>query len=115
VLIECAGDPPVVVEGIDMLRQGGTFVEVGHFVDAGDIQLNPHRHLCAKSIRLLGQVNLAYTGIIPSVKLMQENQGKYDFNKIVTHRFPLSRALDGLHQFMKPDSMKVVISPDSPA
>jgi threonine dehydrogenase-like Zn-dependent dehydrogenase len=60
-------------------------------------------------------VNLAYTGIIPSVKLMQENQGKYDFNKIVTHRFPLSRALDGLHQFMKPDSMKVVISPDSPA
>ena len=65
----------------------------GTFVDAGDIQLNPHRHLCAKSIRLFGQVNLAYTGIIPSVKLMQANQEKYDFNKIVTHRFPLSQGI----------------------
>ena len=114
VVVECAGEPPVVIEGIDMLRQGGTFVEVGHFVDAGDIQLNPHRHLCAKSIRLFGQVNLAYTGIIPSVKLMQANLEKYDFNKIVTHRFPLTRAFDGLCQSMKGDSMKVVISPDTP-
>jgi len=112
VVIECAGDPPVVVEGIDTLRQGGTFLEVGHFVDAGDITLNPHRHLCAKSIRLLGQVNLAYTGIMPSVKLMQENQGKYDFNKVVSHRFPLSRASDGVSCFMDPASMKVVICPE---
>jgi threonine dehydrogenase-like Zn-dependent dehydrogenase len=111
VVVECAGAPEVVIEGIEMLRQGGTFVEVGHFVDAGDVQLNPHRHLCAKSIRLIGQVNLAYTGIIPSVNLMKANQDRYNFNKIVTHKFELTKALDGLLQFMKPDSMKVVIHP----
>jgi threonine dehydrogenase-like Zn-dependent dehydrogenase len=111
VVVECAGAPEVMIEGIEMLRQGGTFVEVGHFVDAGDIQLNPHRHLCAKSIRLLGQVNLAYTGLMPSVKLMQANQDKYDFNKIVTHKYHLPDALEGLFQFRKPDSMKVVIYP----
>jgi threonine dehydrogenase-like Zn-dependent dehydrogenase len=113
VVVECAGVPEVVIEGIEMLRQGGTFVEVGHFVDAGDIQLNPHRHLCAKSIRLIGQVNLAYTGIMPSVNLMKANQDKYNFNNIVTHKFPLAKALDGLFQFMKPDSMKVVICPQT--
>ena len=65
-VVECAGVPSAVIEGIEMLRQGGTFVEEGHFVDVGTIQLNPHRHLCAKNIRLIGQMNLAYTGIIPS-------------------------------------------------
>jgi threonine dehydrogenase-like Zn-dependent dehydrogenase len=111
VVVECAGTPEVVVEGIEMLRQGGTFVEVGHFVDTGDIQLNPHRHLCAKSIRLIGQVNLAYTGMMPSVNLMKANQDKYDFNKIVTHKYHLTQALEGVLQFMSPDSMKVIIYP----
>ena len=111
VVIECAGIPVVMVEGIEMLRQGGTFVEVGHFVDTGNIQLNPHRHLCAKNIRLIGQMNLAYTGMMPSVNLLKVNQDKYDFNKIVTHKYHLTDALEGLFQFRKPDSMKVVIYP----
>jgi threonine dehydrogenase-like Zn-dependent dehydrogenase len=111
-VVECAGSPEVVVEGIEMLRQGGTFVEVGHFVDAGDIRINPHRHLCAKSIRLIGQVNLAYTGMMPSVKLMMANKDRFDFDKMVSHRFPLKDAKGGLLQFMKPESMKVVIYPE---
>jgi len=111
VVIECAGVPVVMIEAIEMLRQGGTFVEVGHFVDTGDIQLNPHRHLCAKNIRLIGQMNLAYTGMIPSVNLLMANRDKYDFDKIVTHKFHFTEALEGLFQSMKPDSMKVIIHP----
>lgn len=38
--VECAGVPSAVVEGIELLRQGGTFGEEGHFVDIGNIQLN---------------------------------------------------------------------------
>lgn len=109
VVIECAGVPVVMIEAIEMLRQGGTFVEVGHFVDTGDIQLNPHRHLCAKNIRLLGQMNLAYTGMIPSVNLLMANRAKYNFDKIVTHKFHFTESLEGLFQSMKPDSMKVII------
>jgi L-iditol 2-dehydrogenase len=111
VVVECAGVPVVMVEAIEMLRQGGTFVEVGHFVDTGDIQLNPHRHLCAKNIRLIGQMNLAYTGMMPSVNLMMANRDKYDFDKIVTHQYHFTDALEGLFQSMKPESMKVVIHP----
>jgi threonine dehydrogenase-like Zn-dependent dehydrogenase len=29
VVVECAGVPSAFLEGIEMLRQGGTFVEVG--------------------------------------------------------------------------------------
>jgi L-iditol 2-dehydrogenase len=108
-VIECTGVPATLIEGIEMLRQGGTFVEVGHFVDAGDVQINPHRHLCAKNIRLIGQMNLAYTGLMPSVKLMQANRDRFDFDGIVTHRYHFTQALDGLLKSMSPDCMKVVI------
>ena len=108
-VVECAGVPSTVVEGIEMLRQGGTFVEEGHFVDVGNIQLNPHRHLCAKNIRLIGQMNLAYTGITPSMNLLAANRDRYDFDRLVTHSYHFTQSLDGLLKSMSPESMKVVI------
>ena len=109
VVVECAGVPSAIVEGIEMLRQGGTFVEEGHFVDVGNIQINPHRHLCAKNIRLIGQMNLAYTGIIPSINLLVANRDRYDFDKLVTHSYHFTESLEGLLKSMSPDCMKVVI------
>jgi threonine dehydrogenase-like Zn-dependent dehydrogenase len=110
VVVECAGVPSAFLEGIEMLRPGGTFVEVGHFVDVGTVQLNPHRHICAKNIRLIGQTNLAFTGMIPSVKLLMANREKYDFTKIVTHRYDFRKAEEALRVSMGLDSMKVVIT-----
>ena len=108
VVVECAGVPSAFLEGIEMLRQGGTFVEVGHFVDVGSVELNPHRHICAKNIRLIGQTNFAFTGMIPSVKLLMTNRGKYDFTKIVTHRYDFRKAEEALQMSMGLDSMKVI-------
>jgi len=54
VVIEAAGVPLTVPEGIDYLRYGGRFCEAGHFADAGSIPINPSTHLCAKCITLVG-------------------------------------------------------------
>ena len=54
VVVECAGVPDAVREGLEMLRVGGLLVEAGNFSDMGEISINPHRHLCAKNIRMLG-------------------------------------------------------------
>jgi L-iditol 2-dehydrogenase len=108
-VIECTGVPSTLIEGMEMLRQGGTFVEVGHFVDAGEVKINPHRHLCAKNIRLIGQMNLAYTGMMPSMELMVANRDRFDFDALVTHRYHFTQSLDGLLKSMSPDCMKVVI------
>lgn len=110
VVIECAGVKEVVVEGIEMLRQGGTFVEVGHFVDVGEVSINPHRHLCAKNIRLIGQMNLSYTGMMPSIELMMANRDRFNFDKIVSHQYSFFQSEEGLLKSMQPDSMKVVIT-----
>ena len=55
-VMDCAGHPSAGPEGIEMLRDGGTYVEMGQFTDAGAIETNWHR-ICTKDIthpRLLG-------------------------------------------------------------
>src|SRR4030095_3744853 len=52
-VMDCSGHPSAGPEGIEMLRDGGTYVEMGQFTDAGSIATSWHR-ICAKDLNLLG-------------------------------------------------------------
>ena len=58
-VMDCSGHPSAGPEGIEMLRDGGTLVEMGQFTDAGAIETNWHR-ICAKDLNVLG--SWAFTG-----------------------------------------------------
>ena len=53
VVMDCSGHPSAGPEGIEFLRDGGTYVEMGQFTDAGSITTSWHR-ICAKDINILG-------------------------------------------------------------
>jgi L-iditol 2-dehydrogenase len=112
VVVTCTGLPKSLIEGIEMLRKGGTFIEVGSFVDKGEIPVNPHRHLCSKNIRLIGMTNLAYVGYLPVLRMMKAWSKYFDFNKLVTHTYGLEDAEKALLKSMEPDSMKVAVKPN---
>lgn len=52
IVFECAGVLAAINEGLGYLRRGGTFVEMGHFVDVGSLTLNPNQELMRKNLRL---------------------------------------------------------------
>jgi threonine dehydrogenase-like Zn-dependent dehydrogenase len=58
-VMDCSGHPSAGPEGIEMLRDGGAYVEMGQFTDAGKIETSWHR-ICAKDITVLG--SWAFTG-----------------------------------------------------
>ena len=58
VVIEASGNPAAVVEGLEMVRDAGRYVVVGQYTDAGDVSLNPHRHLNRRHVTLLGLLGL---------------------------------------------------------
>ena len=111
IIVECAGVPEAVPEGLEMLRKGGVYVEAGNFVDTGEVLLNPHRHLCAKNVRLIGMTNHPFTGYTPSMALMQRYASAFPFERFVTHEYPLAQAEEALLKSMEPDCMKVAIVP----
>ena len=110
-VVECIGFPEPVLEGIEMLRRGGMYLETGNFVETGTVPLSPHKHLCAKNIRLIGITNHPATGYHPSLLQMQKYGRIYPFEQLVTHRYSLDRAAEAIEMSMSDDCLKVCIAP----
>ncbi|MBC7109199.1 MAG: alcohol dehydrogenase catalytic domain-containing protein [Methanomassiliicoccales archaeon] len=110
--IECTGVPQAIIEGLELTRRGGMYIVAGVFVDTGDITLNPHRHICAKNIRLLGQTNHPPRGYLSSLKLFERYASYFPpFERIITHRFVIEDVEQAFAQAMDAHStMKVVLA-----
>lgn len=111
VVIECAGVPSAVREGLELLRLGGLLVEAGNFSDMGEINISPHRHLCAKNVRILGVGGEEPAAYGPSMRQMVRYMKNYPLADFVTHRFALRDVDAAMQKSMAMDSMKVVIDP----
>jgi threonine dehydrogenase-like Zn-dependent dehydrogenase len=111
VVVECAGVPGAVREGLEMLRVGGLLVEAGNFSDMGEISISPHRHLCAKNVRILGVGGEEPAAYGPSMRQMARYMRQYPLGEFVTHRFGLQEVEAAMKKSMAADSMKVVIDP----
>ncbi len=109
-VIEAAGVPGAFQEGIMMLRDRGTFIELGHFTDRGPTQVNPYT-ICSKQINLLGMWGCGPAGFLISKRILQRYRHKIPFEKIVTHKFPLEKVNEALATSRKMESMKTVIIP----
>jgi threonine dehydrogenase-like Zn-dependent dehydrogenase len=91
-VMDCSGHPTAGPEGIEMLRDGGTYVEMGQFTDAGGIMTNWHR-ICTKDVTLLG--SWAFTGndLPLGVDMLYRTRDKYPWLEMQTI-YPFSE--DGL-------------------
>ncbi len=110
-VVECAGVPELVPEGIEMLRRGGTYVEAGIFVDKGEVPINPHEHLNAKAVRLVGTPNHPVTQYYPSLELLERVADRLPVEEVITHRFPLTEPEAAMERSLADDSLKVVFEP----
>jgi len=111
VVVETAGVPQVIPEALEMLRMGGLLVEAGNFSDLGDVSINPNRHLCTNSIRIIGVGGEEPGAYGPSLRQMVRYMKHYPLQDFVTHRFGLRDVDAAVKKSIEPDSMKVVIDP----
>jgi threonine dehydrogenase-like Zn-dependent dehydrogenase len=111
VVLHMANTPRSFIEGIEMLKRGGMMLEMGNFVDTGDISINVHRQICSKNIRLLGLTNHPSTGYGPALRLLERYADRYPFEEMVTHEFGLDQVAAAMRTSMNPESMKVAVVP----
>jgi len=111
VVVECAGVPQAVAESLELLRVGGLLVEAGNFSDLGEVRISPHRHLCAKNVRILGVGGEEPAAYGPSLRQMARYRKHYPLKEFVTHRFSLRQVDDAMKQAIAHDSVKVVLDP----
>ena len=112
VVMDCTGDPSAGPEGVEMLRDGGSYVEMGQFADAGAIATNWHR-FCAKDITILGSWAYAADDVAIGIRLLDRVRGRYPFARMQT-RFPFSEQgiADAIAAARAMRSVKSTIVPD---
>jgi threonine dehydrogenase-like Zn-dependent dehydrogenase len=111
VVVDATGARGSFGEAVAMVRDGGTVIEVGAFVDMGDERFNP-AVLCARNLALLGvggEDLLAYEG---TLALLDRHRGTIPFADLVSHRFDVADAPRAMATALDADaSAKVLITP----
>jgi L-iditol 2-dehydrogenase len=88
-VIESAGEPEVFLEALQMVRKGGTVIEVGNWVDLGKtVPLDVMRHITSKNLHIHSVFHCG-TNWRPVLKLLQQQSSRYKFPSLITHRFGL--------------------------
>src|SRR5262249_21798155 len=96
-VMDCSGHPSAGPEGIEMLRDGGTYVEMGQFTDAGSIATSWHR-ICAKDINVLGSWAFTANDLPLGVDMLYRTRDKYPWLEMQT-LYPLDE--DGVSRAVK--------------
>lgn len=111
-VLDCSGHPSAGPEGIEMLRDGGTYVEMGQFTDAGAIETNWHR-FCVKDINLLGSWAFTANDIPLGIDMLGRTRDRYPWHLMQT-RFPFSEAgiMEATQSAMAMRCVKATIVPN---
>lgn len=91
VAVECTGVPAAFQEGVEMVRDGGKYVEVGHYTDTGPIEIRPHR-ICRKDLDILGSWAYPPIQFRTAISFLNREKDRFKFGDLITHRFPVSEA-----------------------
>ena len=111
VVVDATGHPASFVPSLDLLRDGGTLLEVGAFVDLGTVPVNPATIL-GRNLTIVGVAGEDARAYDRTLAMLAEHHHAVPFERAVTHTFPLSQAEQAMHTALAADTaMKVVITP----
>jgi L-iditol 2-dehydrogenase len=109
VVIEATGNPAAFPEGLEMLRDAGRYVMVGQYTDAGDVAVNPHRHVNRRHATILGCWGYEFTHLHRSMALLARHAARIDWASLVSREYPLEKAGEALAAMERMDVVKAVV------
>ena len=111
-VIESAGEPAVFIEALEMVRKGGTVIEVGNWVDRGEtVPLNVMKHITSKNLHIH---SIYHCGNVwgPVLNMMQRHSDRFAFHELISHQMSLDEAVTDMEIVQDPNRcMKVEVVP----
>ncbi len=107
-VIECAGVPQAVAQGLRLARRGGSYLVVGQYTDSGDTSINPHQ-IVHRQLDVVG--SWAFTGahLVEYVRLLPALVKRFDLARLVT-TYPLDQNAAALADVGSGAVMKAVLT-----
>lgn len=112
VVVDATGHPSSFGPSLDMLRDGGTLIEVGAFVDLGTVPINP-ASILGRNLTIVGVAGEDARAYDRTLAMLAEHHHRLPFDRAVTHTFALDDVELAMQTALGADSaMKVVITPN---
>lgn len=96
VVVELVGRAELLIEGIDFLANGGTYVEIGNIVRGQTVTFDPSTVLRGKKI--IGSSMYRPKMLPLMMEMMVKNLNKRPYAQIVSHTYPLAEVNDAFQQ-----------------
>ncbi|AQA01594.1 alcohol dehydrogenase [Mycobacterium sp. MS1601] len=106
-VVEAAGVPTAVSEGIDITRRGGKYVVVGQYTDHGTTPINPH-YITKKQLQVLGSWAFSPRNHLEYVEALPLLVTRFDLASMVTE-YPLEQAEKAMGDMREGRSLKSVL------
>ncbi|MHC5006760.1 MAG: zinc-binding dehydrogenase [Planctomycetota bacterium] len=111
VVIEASGNPEAVAEGLDLLRDGGTYVIGGHYTDTGSVSINPHLQVNRKHADVRGQWGTDFHHIVRALRILAKHRQRLPFDRVIGSRYGLEQANQALDDVASLRVTKAIIDP----
>jgi threonine dehydrogenase-like Zn-dependent dehydrogenase len=112
VVVDATGHPASFGPSLELLRDGGTLIEVGAFVDLGTVPVNPATIL-GRNLTIVGVAGEDARCYDSTLAMLAAHHATIPFHHAVTHTFPLDQAEAAMRTALGADSaMKVVLMPN---
>ncbi len=108
VLVEAAGVPSAFREGLELVRRGGVFLEVGHFTDPGAVEIHPFV-ICNRDLTIHGSWGYPQLQFKDALAFLARTQAPV--RDLVTHIFPLDELEKAIQLSGTEGTCKVLIKP----
>jgi len=111
VVVEASGVAAAVREGLEMVRDGGRYVVVGQYTDAGEVLLNPHVHVNRRHAAVLGCWGFEYTHLHRGLALMARHRDRFRWRELISREYRLADAGRALADMAARTVIKAAIRP----
>ena len=111
VVVEVAGDPSAVHEGLPLLRRGGAYVSIGFSQPPGNCNVDFFQEIVKKNLKIQGVWVSGTRHTFQALSLIEKQQEL--FGKMTTHRFKLDEANEALAAMQSREALKPVLIPSA--
>lgn len=109
-VFECVGKPAAVSEGWEYCRDGGKYLVLGQYANAGEVSMNPHT-ITRKQLQVFGSWGFEPRHVDRALTLLEDSRWQQRFAGEITHRFPLEQASEAIQNARLQHAGKTVIIP----
>lgn len=110
VVIEAAGVPQAIEQGLELPHDGGTYVEAGHFAYNGECEINPTR-VVQKELNIYGSLAYPPTQFESAIELIDQLEDEVPFRKLFNYKTTFEDADDAYEAQESGEAYRATVHP----